>query len=73
MCVVCSTLRSRQHEWYRMESELARWVASMTPVAPRRLLYGLFSESFELFGRKYCWAVEDGVLTLQKVTWDEEA
>lgn len=60
-------------EWtdYFVE-EMLRRVRQMMPVKPRVLLYGLFSESFELFGQKYCWVVEDGVLTLQKVTWTEE-
>lgn len=73
MCRYCHWLRQTElHRPVRVSWKSPWPTASDAPLKPRALLYGLFSDPFDLFGQRYCWVVENGVLTLQKVTWAEE-
>jgi hypothetical protein len=63
-------VKSWSEDRIRLAIELATWLA-MKPVESRHLLYDLYSEPFSLFGKRYCW-VNEGGLVLQKVTWEED-
>lgn len=69
LCCVGDRVALGSEERFRLAVEIALWI-SRKPVEPRRLLYGLYSESFKLFGQKYCWVMEEGVMVLCKVTWE---
>jgi hypothetical protein len=78
MCQACRSVRSSssareidRRYLHKLEKLLQGLLGPEDQIEPRVLHRGVFSDPFEMLGKRYVWVMEGERLVLQPVTWSE--